>query len=156
MCGTTSHEKRPPGAEQQLCQQHSRGPPSIDSAPASPAHTGHRKTCILGQEPYLFHGHRIALVIDSTHTGDTQQHGPAGPGHWGRIHTEILVSSEGPISGMGLHSQAPAPGQLPPQPRIETLNKYIQHLSGRAGTGWVGQGSIAHFYFRCLERKKRG
>lgn len=45
---------------------------------ASLAHAGQRTICILGQEPYLFHGHRVALVVDSTRTGDTQQQGPVG------------------------------------------------------------------------------
>lgn len=97
-----------------------------------------------------------------THRGHTAA-GPweLGQAAGGRIHTEKFVSSEGPmIDGQdrALCSWAPAPatGQLPPHSRIETLNKYIQHLLGWAGTGWVGQGSVAHFYFRCLEREKRG
>lgn len=81
----------------------------------------------------------------------------AGPGHWGQ-NSHKFVSSEGPTDRQdgALHSRTPAAGQLPPQSRLETLNKYIQHLLGQAGTGWVRQGSVAHFYFRCLERKKRG
>lgn len=111
----------------------------------------------MDENHYLFHRHRTALVVGSTHTGDTQQQ---GTGCWGRIcHTEKFVSSDGPMGWQegALHSWAPAPtaGQLPPQSRIETLNKYIQHLLGWAGTGWVRQGSVAHFYFRCLGRKNR-
>lgn len=52
------------------------------SLQTSLAHRRQRKSCILGREPYLFHGHRIALVVDSTHTGDTQQRGPVG---WARL-----------------------------------------------------------------------
>lgn len=45
---------------------------------ASLADVGQRTIGSLGQEPYLFHRHRVALVVDSTRTGDTQQQGPVG------------------------------------------------------------------------------
>lgn len=85
----------------------SREPPSTGSALREPPQAGakHRRSRVLEREPYLFHGHRIALVIDSTHTGDRQQHGPAGPGRRGRIHTEICF-----FRGAGRRDGAPQPG----------------------------------------------
>lgn len=85
----------------------SREPPSMGSALREPPQAGakHRRSRVLEREPYLFHGHRIALVIDSTHTGDRQQHGPAGSGRRGRIHTEICF-----FRGAGRRDGAPQPG----------------------------------------------
>lgn len=99
-------------------------------------------------------------MVDSTHQGQAAARpNRLGQAAGGRIHTEKSVSSRGLIDPQdgALRSQAPAPDarNRPPQSSIETLNKYIQNLLGWAGTGRVQEGS-AHFYSRCLERKKRG